>query len=97
VVRPATTQTAFEPPRLRGRGRCIYGWTVIEQLTVDVGIPLRLRAWGDPAAPAMLLLHGLTGDGSSSRLVTTDAGHLVHATEPGEFCRVVEEFLAVVV
>jgi 3-oxoadipate enol-lactonase len=42
-----------------------YGRTVIEQLTVDVGIPLRVRAWGDPAAPAMLLLHGLTGDGSS--------------------------------
>lgn len=36
-----------------------------EQLTVDVGIALHCRVWGDPASPPMVLLHGLGGDGSS--------------------------------
>jgi pimeloyl-ACP methyl ester carboxylesterase len=94
-------------PPSRPHGELDFDWTMVEQVRPEIDDPD--PRWGDVVArivvPTLVIAGGssspvpqdhvaeLVAAVSDGRLVTVDAGHLVHATEPDEFARQLLEFL----
>jgi hypothetical protein len=99
-ARPAT-----EPPR--PPGVLSFDWRVVEQVRPEIDDPD--PRWGDVvagiSAPTLVIAGGpsspvpqehvaeLVRIMTDGRLVTVDAGHLVHAARPDEFTHHVRTFL----
>ena len=92
----------------RPRGRIDFDWRVIEQVRPELDNPD--SAWADVVGricvPTLVIAGGsrspipqrhvaeLAETLTRGQLVTVDAGHLVHATEPQEFLKYLTAFLA---